>query len=807
MPCPHTDGVRAVVYWLRAWSLRRGVALALVAVVAAVALGFVLLAALGARRADTAWEDLRSQARDTDVLLDAASVREARALTRDLRRVDGVAGTATTAYAYLVPKGRLEDFYGGAILPLDRRALDAVWRPVPTSGRRADPRRVDEVVVNENFVAASGRGLGDEVVLVDPFGLVRQEVRIVGVSVMPVDFTFGAGAPLAFPTPAFARRWQPELLEVEQRGGTDVLGAAVMVRGEPGTDSEELARALVRAAGARRIVAVNTVGSSSQLVVDTLEFQRNGYLALAIAAAVAGGGVLALLLARAVRLRAAEVTSLRAIGFSRRDQRRAMLGPGLLVAATGTIGAAVLVAALAGLVPTGLASQVAADRALGDDWMFVVLGALAGGAVLAGIAALVSRPSAAPVGRDRAGRVAPLRLLRWPSLAVGLRGAAGGRSRVGRAQALAGVVVVAVAVLGITAVGIVTASRSYLYDHPRLSGIVYDVDVSTYTDAALVARDRERLLASSAVTSLATIDVVAPRVDGIGIEAIVVAPQRGAAIGLPVLEGRLPSGRNEVAVTPAFLARRGKQIGDRLQIAGRSTARPFVITGTVVVPFVGASAAGEQMLMTQGGRRELALDPEGFALAVDVSDPDAVRAVSAPNDDIQACTAKLLPLLGVERLPGATAQGIGPCVTRLDQRAANLRELGAVPTLLVVFLACLGIAGIVYALGSSVRRTRHDLAVLRALGFTRPQVVTAALVQGGTVALVGAVLAVPLGVALGRAVWRATIDDIGLVERIVVPTVAVGGVVAAAVITGLLVSATPALWVARRSVTGQLRVE
>jgi len=69
------------------------------------------------------------------------------------------------------------------------------------------------------------------------------------------------------------------------------------------------------------------------------------------------------------------------------------------------------------------------------------------------------------------------------------------------------------------------------------------------------------------------------------------------------------------------------------------------------------------------------------------------------------------------------------------------------------------------------------------------------------------VLAVPLGVALGRAVWRVTIDDIGLVERIVVPTAAVGGVVAAAVITGLLVSATPALWVARRSVTGQLRVE
>ena len=311
------------------------------------------------------------------------------------------------------------------------------------------------------------------------------------------------------------------------------------------------------------------------------------------------------------------------------------------------------------------------------------------------------------------------------------------------------------------------------------------------TTRRLVRSDRARLLASSSITALATIDVVVPTVDDVGLEAIVVNDHRGS-IEQPVLDGRRPGAPDEVALTPKSVALLDKGIGDRLELGGPSRTRSFVITGVVAVPFVAPSANGEQLLLTPAGRDALGLEPTAFALVMDVRDSEAVDAVRAPNDDIHACTSKLLPILGVERLPGARATGIVPCSPRLDPRAANLRELGAVPTLVTAFLVVLGVAGLAFLLGGSVRRTGHDLAVLRALGFTRRQVGTAALVQGAAVTVVGAVLALPLGIALGRWIWRLTIADLGLVEHIVVPGAVLAGVALLAVAVGLVVSSIPA---------------
>ena len=208
--------------------------LALVAVVAAVSLGFVLLAGLGARRADTGWDRLRADARADDILLDTTSFESARDLARGMREEPGVTGTAAAGYAYLVPDGRLEDFFGGAIVPLDRAVLDRISRPVVTEGRRADPARVDEAVANPDFVTETGRGVGDQVVLVDPFGLIRQRVTIVGIGVQPIDFTSGLGSPLAYLTPAFVDEWAGELRDGEQQGGTDSFSGVVLVRSAPG---------------------------------------------------------------------------------------------------------------------------------------------------------------------------------------------------------------------------------------------------------------------------------------------------------------------------------------------------------------------------------------------------------------------------------------------------------------------------------------------------------------------------------------------------------------------------------------------
>jgi ABC-type antimicrobial peptide transport system permease subunit len=63
-----------------------------------------------------------------------------------------------------------------------------------------------------------------------------------------------------------------------------------------------------------------------------------------------------------------------------------------------------------------------------------------------------------------------------------------------------------------------------------------------------------------------------------------------------------------------------------------------------------------------------------------------------------------------------------------------------------------------HALATAVRRRRHDIAVLRALGMTRWQSRLVVVVQASVLAAVGLVVGVPLGIALGRVLWQVVAD-------------------------------------------------
>jgi ABC-type lipoprotein release transport system permease subunit len=73
---------------------------------------------------------------------------------------------------------------------------------------------------------------------------------------------------------------------------------------------------------------------------------------------------------------------------------------------------------------------------------------------------------------------------------------------------------------------------------------------------------------------------------------------------------------------------------------------------------------------------------------------------------------------------------------------------------LAIFFALLAIATVAHALVTTVRRRRADLAVLRAIGFTRRDARVAIAWQATLIALVGVVIGVPLGVLVGRLLWR-----------------------------------------------------
>ena len=113
---------------------------------------------------------------------------------------------------------------------------------------------------------------------------------------------------------------------------------------------------------------------------------------------------------------------------------------------------------------------------------------------------------------------------------------------------------------------------------------------------------------------------------------------------------------------------------------------------------------------------------------------------TAPGADPQAVVDRLADN-GVSVEPG-------PIIAPLER--SELAELETVPLVLAGFLALLGIGAVAHTLASTARRRRHDIAMLRALGMRPRNSGAIVFVQAGAIAVVGLVIGLSLGIALGR---------------------------------------------------------
>jgi ABC-type lipoprotein release transport system permease subunit len=117
---------------------------------------------------------------------------------------------------------------------------------------------------------------------------------------------------------------------------------------------------------------------------------------------------------------------------------------------------------------------------------------------------------------------------------------------------------------------------------------------------------------------------------------------------------------------------------------------------------------------------------------------------------------------------------------------------------LALFLATLGTLGLVHFLALSTRRRRSDFAVMQAMGFVKRQVGASVVWQGATVAAIGVVVGVPIGIVVGRAAWNRAVSGLGMDAS---PTIPGPMVLALAIATFLGVGCIAALagWFATRS--------
>jgi ABC-type lipoprotein release transport system permease subunit len=126
---------------------------------------------------------------------------------------------------------------------------------------------------------------------------------------------------------------------------------------------------------------------------------------------------------------------------------------------------------------------------------------------------------------------------------------------------------------------------------------------------------------------------------------------------------------------------------------------------------------------------------------------------------------------------------------------------------LASLLAIIGLAAIAHFLVTMVRRRRRDLAVLRSLGYTRPQVAATARWQATILVLVAVTVGAPLGFLVGKWTWSIAAGVLGVAQDVSIPAVPLLLIVPATVLVANVVAAVPARAAGRVAPSTALRTE
>jgi ABC-type lipoprotein release transport system permease subunit len=137
----------------------------------------------------------------------------------------------------------------------------------------------------------------------------------------------------------------------------------------------------------------------------------------------------------------------------------------------------------------------------------------------------------------------------------------------------------------------------------------------------------------------------------------------------------------------------------------------------------------------------------------------------------------------------------------------NYRTIGVIPDLLALALALSAVVALGLTLVASVHRRRRDLALLRTIGFTGRQLLSAVAWQATVAGVVGSIFGIPLGIVVGRWLWTLFANNIYAVPRATVPLLSVLIVAVSAMVLANVVAALPGRTAARTSSAQVLRGE
>ncbi len=137
----------------------------------------------------------------------------------------------------------------------------------------------------------------------------------------------------------------------------------------------------------------------------------------------------------------------------------------------------------------------------------------------------------------------------------------------------------------------------------------------------------------------------------------------------------------------------------------------------------------------------------------------------------------------------------------------NFGEAVNFPLIFGLIVVLFGVATLLHMLLSSLNRRRREMGLLKSLGFVRRQIALSVTWQTTTVAMIGIVLGVPLGIAAGRWVWSAFATNLGVVAVPVVAVWVVASIAAGTLVVANVLAVWPALMASRARPASLLKAE
>ncbi len=579
--------------------------------------------------------------------------------------------------------------------------------------------------------------------------------------------------------------------------------------------------ARVRAEAARiSPLASLSIGGSQGISSEVADAQRAikpEAIALGVFGGIAGLAsllIVGLLIGRILQGQGEETEILRALGAN----RAVLLADGLtgLLAAVvvGSMVAFAVALSLSPLAPLGPVRPVYPNSGIDLDWTVLGFGFVALVIVLGSLAVILSRRQLSRLGSTRPpdvlheqGGVARAAARLPVAVMTGFRFAmesGGARRSAPLRSAIFGAVLAIVALTTTVTFG---ASLDNLLSHPplygwnwnyaMLSGFAGEEDLPHNQIAILLNADQD-------VAAWSGVNFVGGTLDGQEVKMLAEAP--GARVAPPLLSGHRLEAADQIVLGGTTLRTLHKTVGETVAFSnGRTKPRRLLIVGTATMPTI-----ANGLEMGTGALVATSNFPPALLNTQDSTFPGPnailvrIRAGANPSTalrSLEEINQKVNAIRGANSPAGGVVSVLRPA------EIVNYHSMGTTPAILGAGLSMGALVALGLTLVASVRRRRHDLALLKTLGFSRRQLAFVVASQSSVAALLGLVVGIPVGILLGRLLWDTFAHEINAVPSPTVPVTTIVLIAIGALLLANIVAALPGRMAARTPTALLLRTE